>query len=294
MTTAIVTDSNVSLPLELLAALPVFVVPMEIHHDGQVFRDGLDLTPDAFYDLQRTAKRMPTTSAPQPGAFVEAFERAAQTADEIVCLTLSSELSATYAAAISAREVASAPLPGVRIEIVDSRSAGTAQGLVALAAGRLAATGADTETLLLNIGHWRSSVRLYGYLQSLYYVWKGGRVPRVLMWMGKLLDVKPVLGLADGKIGMVERPRTARGAMDRLVALAVESAGLGESAGGAQATIAVMHAAAPDAAEALAERLRTALAPDELFTTEFTPVIGAHTGPGLVGFSILRHDTPAT
>jgi DegV family protein with EDD domain len=134
MTTAIVTDSNVSLPLELLAALPVFVVPMEIHHDGQVFRDGLDLTPDAFYDLQRTAKRMPTTSAPQPGAFVEAFERAAQTADEIVCLTLSSELSATYAAAISAREVASAPLPGVRIEIVDSRSAGTAQGLVALAA----------------------------------------------------------------------------------------------------------------------------------------------------------------
>jgi DegV family protein with EDD domain len=287
MTTAIVTDSNISLPPALLAALPVFVVPMEIHHDGQVYRDGVDITPHEFYDLQRDAQRMPTTSAPQPGAFVEAFERAAKTADQIVCLTLSAELSATHTAALSAREAASASLAGVRIEIVDSRSAGTAQGLVALAAGRLAATGADADTLLLNIGHWRSSVRLYGYLSSLYYVWKGGRVPRVLMWMGRLLDVKPVLGLAEGKIGMVERPRTERRAMDRLMGLAVDAAG------DARTTIAVMHAAAPGAAGVLAERLRLTLDPDELFTTEFTPVIGAHTGPGLVGFSLLRHDTPA-
>ena len=102
--------------------------------------------------------------------------------------------------------------------------------------------------------------------------------------MGRLLDVKPVLGLADGKIGMVERPRTQRRAEDRLVALAEDAAG------GAHATVAVMHAAAPEAAEALAERLRATIAPSELFTTEFTPVIGAHTGPGLVGFSLLRQD----
>ena len=284
MTTAIVTDSNISLPAGLLEALPVFVVPMEIHHQGQVFRDGVDITPTAFYDLQRNATLMPTTSAPQPGAFMAAFERAAQHADQIICLTLSAELSATHAAAVSARESASGALPSTRIEVVDSRSAGTAQGLVALAAARLAATGVDMDALLLNIGHWRSSVRLYGYLQSLYYVWKGGRVPRVLMWMGRLLDVKPVLGLADGKISMVERPRTQRRAEDRLVALAEDAAG------GAHATVAVMHAAAPEAAETLAERLRATIAPSELFTTEFTPVIGAHTGPGLVGFSLLRQD----
>jgi fatty acid-binding protein DegV len=77
MTVAIVTDSSVSLPNELLEGLPVFVVPLEIHHDGTVYRDGLDLTPASFYDLQRTSPEMPTTSAPSPGAFVEAFEAAA-------------------------------------------------------------------------------------------------------------------------------------------------------------------------------------------------------------------------
>jgi DegV family protein with EDD domain len=291
MTTAIVTDSNVSLPANVLEGLPIFSVPLEIHHDGEVYRDGIDITPTQFYELQRKATHLPTTSAPQPGAFVEAFTRAAETAEEIICLTLSAELSATHAAALVARDtfLGSMPTmrPTTRIEVVDSRCAGTAQGLVALAAARMAREGASADSILLNIGHWRSTVRLYGYLDSLYYVWRGGRVPRALMWMGKLLDVKPVLQLSDGKIGMVERPRTQRRAMDRLVALATQAAGE------AQTRVAVMHAAAPEQAQILAQRLRDEIAPDELFITEFTPVIGAHTGPGLVGCAIFRIDSPA-
>jgi DegV family protein with EDD domain len=283
MTTAIITDSNISIPLELLTGLPIYVVPLEIHHDGQVYRDGIDITPSEFYQLQRTAKVLPTTSAPQPGAFVDAFARAAETADEIICLTLSSQLSATHAAATSARDSVAGSLGGVRIEVVDSQCAGTAQGLVALATARMAGGGATTESLLLNIGELRSDVRLYGYLNSLYYVWRGGRVPRALMWMGKLLDVKPVLQLSEGTIGMVERPRTERRAMDRIVALARLAAA------GERSQIAVMHASSPEQAEVLALRLRDELAPEELFITEFTPVIGAHTGPGLVGCSVLPH-----
>jgi len=102
------------------------------------------------------------------------------------------------------------------------------------------------------------------------------------MWMGKLLDVKPVLQLSEGKIGMVARPRTERRAMDRVVALATLAAA------NERTQIAVMHAAAPEQAGVLAQRLRSELAPDELFITEFTPVIGAHTGPGLVGCSVFR------
>jgi DegV family protein with EDD domain len=282
MTIAIVTDSNVSLPPGMLEGLPITVVPLEIHHEGQVYQDGVDITPAQFYALQREAKTLPTTSAPQPGAFVDAFSRAAETADEIICLTLSSELSATHASAAAARDAFAEAHPNVSVEIVDSRCAGTAQGLVALAAARMAADGATRDALLLNIGHWRSTVRLYGYLQSLYYVWRGGRVPRALMWMGKLLDVKPVLQLSEGKIGMVQRPRTERRAMDRLLTLAAGAVG------DERAQIAVMHADAPDQAELLAERLREELAPEELFVTEFTPVIGAHTGPGLVGCAIFR------
>jgi DegV family protein with EDD domain len=280
MTTAIVTDSNASLPKSVIEGLLLFVVPLEIHHDNQVFRDGIDITPAEFYELQRTAKVLPRTSAPSPGAFVEAYQKAAQTADNVICITLSSRLSSTYQAAETAIASLDESLRR-RVFLVDSLSAGTAQGLIALAAARAARDEAPPlEHLISMVERWKASTRLYGYLQSLYYVWKGGRVPRAVMWMTDLLDIKPVLQLADGRIGMVERPRTERRAMDRLVTLALRNAN------GSPCRIAVMHANAPEQAEALRERLQTELAPSELFVTEFTPVIGAHTGPGLVGFAV--------
>jgi DegV family protein with EDD domain len=282
MTVAIVTDSSVSLPNELLAGLPVFVVPMEIHHNGAVYRDGLDLSPASFYSLQRSSGAMPTTSAPHPGGFLEAFNAASQRADEIVCLTLSAELSATYAAADTARQMFRESNDKISIQVVDSRTAATAEGLMVLAAGRSARQGTPASTIIADIQRWRSSIALYGYLDSLYYVWKGGRVPRVVMWMGKLLDFKPILQLTDGKISMVERPRTERKAMDRIVAL------LRRGLGNAPVRVAVMHADAKSQAEVLADQLQTALAPEEIFITELTPVIGAHTGPGLVGCAIHR------
>lgn len=287
MTVAIVTDSSVSLPSELLEGLPVFVVPMEIHHGGTVYRDGLDLTPAAFYDLQRTSAEMPTTSAPSPGAFVEAFEAAAAQADEIVCLTLSAALSATYAAADAAQHVFRDSRSSIAVNVIDTRSAATAEGLVVLAAARRALEGASASTIVANTPRWQSAISLYGYLDSLYYVWKGGRVPRVLMWMSKLLDVKPVLQLANGKIGMVERPRTERRAMDRIVDLA-------QKASGDEATprIAVIHADAEQQAKVLAEQLQATLSPREIFISELTPVIGAHTGPGLVGCAVHRIEEP--
>jgi DegV family protein with EDD domain len=153
-----------------------------------------------------------------------------------------------------------------------------------LAAARHALEGASASSIVANVPRWQSTIALYGYLDSLYYVWKGGRVPRVLMWMGKLLDVKPVLQLVDGKIGMVERPRTERRAMDRIVALAQKSAGRSPS------RVAIIHANAKQQAEVLADHLKTTLGPTETFISELTPVIGAHTGPGLVGCAVHRLD----
>jgi DegV family protein with EDD domain len=282
MPVAIVTDSNVSLPAALLTELPIFIVPLEIHHDGKVYQDGLDLTTSAFYALQEHGPSLPTTSAPKPGAFLDAYTKAAEIADDIVCITLSDALSATYEAAVAAQQEAASSLPKARIQVIDSRSAGTAQGLVALEAARLAATGEDVDAVTSAVRASLSEAYLYGYLQSLYYVWKSGRVPRVLMWMGKLLDVKPVLQLSAGKIGMVERPRTEGKALKRVAALAARAAG------DAPVSVAVMHANAPERATELAEVLQDGLHPVELFVTEFTPVIGAHTGPGLVGCALLR------
>ena len=274
---AVVADSTISLPSSLIHNLPLLVVPFEVHHQGQVYTDGVDLTPTEFYALLRDADTLPTTSAPQPGAFLAAFEQAAQYSDQIICLTLSAALSAAHQAALVAKEEAAAALPGVEIHVIDSRIAGPAEGLVALDAARRSLAGASTGAVLASVGRQLDQVQLIAYMETLYYVWKGGRVPRVAMWLGRLLRVKPILQFSGGRISMLERPRTQPRAMARLVTL------VQQRLEGRPARVAVMHANAPEQAEELASRIQKAVNPVELLITEFTPVIGAHTGPGLVG-----------
>ena len=284
MATLIVTDSNASLPRELVQGLPLVTVPMEIHTGGRTYHDGVDLAPQELYTML-AAGELATTSPPQPSAYLAAFREALDTAGapgpsrEIVCLTPSADLSAAHKAAILGADVARVEGLELDVRIIDTRTAGSAQGLVALAAARAAAAGSKADVIEA-VRRRMADVAMYGSLDSLRYLWRDGRVPRIKMWLGELLDVKPILSLADGTIGLVERPRTRRRAMDRLVGLAAAHLG------GARGRIAVMHANAPERAEELAERLRTELDPAELFVTEFTPVIGAHVGPGLVGCAL--------
>ena len=277
---AVVADSTTALPSSITDGLPLFIVPFEVHHGGRVYHDGMDITPTEFYRLQAAEDPLPTTSAPQPGAFLDAFRRASGVSSHIVCLTLASRLSAAHAAAELARQEAATALPGIEITLVDTETAGAAEGLIALEAARLAADGATIDQVMAAVERRIRNVWFAGYLDTLYYVWKGGRMPRVALWLGRMLNVKPVLDLRAGHIGMVARPRGTARAMDRVVALVTEQLA------GATPRIAVVHANALDQAQALAERLERELAPREIFVSEFTPVIGAHTGPGLVGCAI--------
>lgn len=274
---AIVADSSISLPASLIQPLPVHVVPFEIHHQGQVYRDGVDLTSGGFYDLLRDRGALPTTSAPQPGAFLEAFQEASATAGSVLCVTLAAKLSAAHESALVAQEQARLLLPNLEVRVLDSQTAGTAEGLLVLEAARQAAEGTPLEQVAATVEQRIPSVHLLGFMETLYYVWRGGRAPRVAMWMGHLLNFKPILELSAGHIGMVERPRTRQRAMARLLAL-VE-----QRLQGQPARVAVIHAGAPEAAQLLAERVEAELKPVELFTSELTPVIGVHVGPGLVG-----------
>ena len=274
---AIVADSSISLPPALLEDLPVYTVPFEIHHQDRVYRDGVDITAADFYQMQRDGTSLPTTSAPPPGAFLDAYTKAAEHASSVLCVTLADKLSATHESATVAKAQAAESLSGVDIRVLDSQTAGTAEGLLVLEAARLAVSGASIEDVQAVAEQRVHSVHLMAYLETLYYVWRGGRVPRVAMWMGRLLKIRPVLELSEGHIGMVERPRTTRLATDRLISRARERIGSNS------ARIAVIHAGAPGPAAALGERIRKELAPVELFISELTPVIGAHTGPGLVG-----------
>lgn len=277
MSTAIVSDSNVSLPADITRGLPLFLAPLEVRIGGSIYADGVDIAPAEFYELLRASTELPTTAAPSPGAFLDAIRRAGEAADEVVCITLSAELSAAHTAATEAVRLAGTQLPYLRVSLVDSRSAGAAQGLIALDAARLAASGASTSDVVARMEQRIADTHFIGYLNTLYYLWRGGRVPRLFMWMGSILRMKPILQLSAGRIGMVERPRTEAKALARLTAIA------SERTGGRLTRAAVMHAAEPEKAAMLAEELRSRLRIEELFITEFTPAIGAHTGPGLVG-----------
>ena len=276
MATAVVSDSNVSLPPDVTRGLPLFLAPMEVRVGGRVYADGVDIAPAEFYALLESGDETPTTAAPSPGAFLDAIRRAGEAAGEIVCVTLSADLSAAHVAAEEAVRLATAQLPRLRVTLVDSRSAGAAQGLIALDAARLAASGASTNDVLARVERRIADTHFVGCLDTLYYLWRSGRVPRLVMWMGSALKLKPVLRLSGGRIRMVERPRTRVKALARLTAIAAESAA------GRPVRAAVMHAAQPERGAMLAEQLRSRLHVEELFVTEFTPAIGAHTGPGLV------------
>ena len=277
MSTAVVSDSNVSLPADVTRGLPLFLAPLEVRVDGRVYADGVDIAPAEFYARLKSSAELPTTAAPSPGAFLDAIRRASEAADEVVCITISSELSAAHSAATEAVRLAEDHLPHLSVSLVNSRSAGAAQGLIALDAARLAASGASTDDVLTRMARRIGDTHFIGYLDTLYYLWRGGRVPRLFMWMGSVLNLKPVLQLSAGRIGLVERPRTEAKALARLTAIAAERTA------GRPTRAAVMHAMEPEKGAMLAEQLHAQLQIEELFITEFTPAIGAHTGPGLVG-----------
>ena len=276
MATAIVSDSSVSLPADITRGLPLFLAPIEVRIDGQVYADGVDIAPAEFYARLISSAEPPTTAAPPPGAFLDAIRRAGEAADEVVCMTISSELSAAHSTAAEAIRLAETQLPHLSVTLVDSRSAGAAQGLIALDAARSAVSGASMSDVLARMERRIGDTHFIGCLDTLYYLWRGGRVPKLFMWMGSALKLKPVLRLSAGRIGMVERPRTGAKALARLTALAAESAGR------RPVRAAVMHAAEPERGATLAEQLRSRLHIEDLFITEFTPAIGAHTGPGLI------------
>ena len=280
MPPAIVTDSNVSLPRELVAELPLFIAPLEVRVGGKVYADGAEIPPAKFYAMLRTSPHPPTTSAPTPAAFFEAFERAGAVSKEIVCVTISAELSTTYAAAIEGAALARAYRSDLHITVIDSHSAAAAQGLIVLDAARLAHGGCTTAEVIERIHERMGDTVLLGYLGTLYYLARSGRIPRVASWMGSILRIKPLLRLSDGRIGMIERSRSDARAMRRIAALAASHVN------GQPARVAVIHADEPDKAETLATLLSDKLALSELFITELTPVIGAHTGPGLIGCAL--------
>ena len=273
---AVVTDSASAIPPEMAAEFGIGIAPMEITIDGRTHIEGPSGSLKTFYDDLIRADKLPTTSAPKPRVWLDAINEAAKDYDSVLCVTLASNLSAAYDAARVAKDLAQAESPNTDIRVFDSKSAAGSQALIALAAARAAAHGDSLDEVESAAEHVASRVRLLAFLETLKFIHKGGRVPRIAVWATQLLDIKPVLQFAGGRVGIIARPRSRRRAFDRLLRSARSDLA------GKRAHVNVMHADADEEAALLLATIGNEFDCRELFLTQFHPFMGAHTGPGLV------------
>ena len=276
-TVAVVVDSGSCLPTELVRHLPIYTVPHELVIDDRSFRDGIDIDPAEFYRLLQQNNHVLTTSSPTPVSFLDAFRSASDVADSVLCITLSVNFSSTFDAATTAARMAQEEMPGYDIRVMDSRAAAGAEGLIALDAARAAQRGANMDEVVSGVQDLIPEVHLLAFLDTLYYLRRSGRVPRVAAWAGALLGIKPLTEMRLGEAKLLDKPRSRGRATERLLDIMkgrVEDRPVHMN---------VMHAHSADDAKKLAQRLEREFDCRDLFVSEFTPVMGAHLGPGLLG-----------
>lgn len=276
---AIVADSSACLPAAIIREYGIVVVPLAVHFNGEVYHDG-EIGQGEFIERLRTSDHYPTTAAPAPGEFLDAFRRAREAgANAALCLTLSSRYSGTYGSAAQARELALEKFTGFPVRTLDTGGIAMTHGFAVLAAARAVAAGATLEEADAAAERAGTESNLVGLLDGTRYLAKSGRVPRVLHLVASALGVKPLIASTNGTIGAAGRVRTHEQGIERLVQF------VKEKTVGVPIRMAVMHAGAPEHARELAERVRRILSPQELLETEFTPAMAVHTGPGFVGIA---------
>jgi len=283
---AIVTDSTACLPQEVVHQYNVEVVPLRFAWQGKTYRDGIDITPEIIYRILPTAKELPTTSAPSPGDYLEALQKLGQKYRSILVITLSARLSTMSDSARVAREMVGGRLQDVAVEVLDCGSAAGAQGLVVLAAARVAGAGGNLAEVTQVARRVSAKVNLAAFLDTLHYLAKGGRVPKAVAWANSLAKVKPIFHIAplSGEVSTLKMARTRHGAVKQLL-LMVKG-----KAGGKPVHAIVMHSRSLDEAERLRYSLATQLQCDELYVSDFTPAMGIHTGPGVLGIAYYADD----
>ena len=273
----VVTDSAADLDRAVAAEHGVSVV----HLDVRLGAFGPDITstwsPEEFWERSAHIAELPETSAPSPGAFKEAFSALAdEGAEGIVCITLSSKLSATYQAAVVGAESVT---DGIRVRVVDSQFATMAEGLTVLDAVATAEAGGDFEAVAAAAVASSGRMQLFGALDSLDNLRKGGRLGSAQALLGGLLDMKPVLEIRDGVLELESRPRTRSRSFERLASKVREAEDLER--------LAVVHAAASDV-DLFVELLAASFPRDRISVGWLGPVIGTHVGRGTIAVAAQR------
>lgn len=271
---AFVIDSTAYVPRELMEGYPIHVVPLVVIWSGETLRDGLEIQPAEFYARLRTAKEIPSTSQPSPAAVKEVYEKLLGEGYEILSVFISSKFSGTVASG----EQALAGLPGARIELIDSLTASMGVGWPVVMAARAAAEGADLAACKALVEKALANSGVLLMVDTLEYLHRGGRIGGAQRFLGTALNLKPILEVVDGSFVGLERVRTQRRALARMVDLLEE-----RIAGRSPVRLAAVHSAALEVARGLLAEASARVNPVETTIAAVSPTVGVHLGPGAVG-----------
>jgi DegV family protein with EDD domain len=277
---AIITDTDASIPAPIAEKYGIRQVPINILFGEEELKSEVDITDTQLFARINQEGRLPTTSAPSPGQFAEAYQEAFDAgAESIICFCVSGEVSATLGAAVNAKDL----LPGKDIEVIDTRSLTMSQGFMVLEAAQAAHQGADKAEIIARAMDVGERAHLFGALSTLKYLRMSGRVGHLAAGMASMLNIKPILTIQDGKLDMLERVRTRKRAWGRTIELVKETTG-----GRAIEKLSVVHVDCLDDAKLFEKQLRASIdCPEETIFANLTAGLSVHSGAGFVGVVIL-------
>ena len=276
----LVTDTNASLPKEIIEKYQIIEVPIHIQFSDETYVTGETIDDSKLFKLIDERSVIPTTAAPSPSAFEKAYQSALEKgAEQILCICCSGEVSATYNSAVMAME----HFPGTEIQVVDSRGLSLAEGFQVLAAAEAVEAGEEMDEIIKRLEDLRDRTVVYGALPTLKYLAMGGRMGKLAAGFGNTLEIKPILTLQDGKLELLEKVRTWRKAKERLIELAVDK---GKDA--AIERVGLIHVNNEAGVLALYDEMKDALNITlDPILTEFTPGLSVHTGSGVIAFAMV-------
>ncbi len=270
---AIVTDGACSLTPGQGEELGIYVAPVYVNINEKTYQAGVDLEASEFYRMMQASKKLPTTAQPTAADFINLYTKLSDEVDEIVTIVISHHMSATLQSA----EMANEQFSKVPVHIIDSESVSLGLGMMAIAAARAAAQGQDAEAVIRLVEKIKQRINVIFTVDTLEYLHKGGRIGGATAFLGSALSIKPILYIKNGRIEPLERQRTRKRSIARLLEL------MEAKVGSSEVHVAILHGNIPDKAHELEQQIRERFHCNELITSEMGPVIGVHAGPGTLG-----------
>lgn len=277
-TVAVVTDSTVSLPENLLESLNIRTVAYYLHRGQEVLRDLITIQRDEFLRWLVTARVAPKTAAPGPGDYLETYEEmAAAGVRDIISIHMGAKLSAAFESATAAARMLRERLPAVRVEVIDSRNAALCQGWMAVEAARRSLASASLETIAAAVRKMVPISHMIQTADTLRYLALGGRIGKAQALLGSMLHIKPLIGIEDGVIVPLGKTHTRHQAYAAMAEIAAGIVGKG------RARVGYLHAGALEEAQKVKELVEAKVQVIESMFGELSPALAVHTGPGMAG-----------